>query len=139
MICKTCNKDNVIKAGISHGKQRYKCKDCAVHFIAHHKHLSESDRLRVVRFCSYGLPMNTVAKMFLITVTSVARWVKLYKAYPNQELLPDDVLDRLTAKGWTCTSKYSKRQYVLIFRLRRLKNIIQNYQSVKPQKIILSS
>ena len=140
MICKTCNKDNVIKAGISHGKQRYKCKDCAVHFIAHHKRLSERDRLRVVRFCSYGLPMNTVAKMFLVTVTSVARWVKWHKAHPNQELLPNDGLDRLIAKGWTSASgKYSKRQYVLMFRLRRLKNIIQNYQNVKSQKIILSN
>lgn len=133
MICKICGKSDVIKAGFSYGRQRYKCKVCAVHFVRHPKRLSEDSRLRVVRFCSYGVPMNTVAKMFSITVTTVARWMKWYKNNPNHKKLPYDEYDRSFAKSWVyLRDKDSKRKQILNFQMRQLIETTKNYQYVKP-------
>ena len=135
MLCKICNNDNVIKAGISHGKQRYKCKDCAVHFVKHYKRLSERDRLRAVRFCTYGMSVNTVAKMFFITTTSIARWVKWDKKHPNKKQLSLNDTDHSFARLWINSSnKYFKRHHVLRFQFTHVKEMLENYQNVKREK-----
>lgn len=137
MICKICGKSDVIKAGFSHGRQRYKCKNCSFHFVEYPKRLSENNRLRVVRFCSYGVSMNTVAKMFSITVTTVTRWAKWYKKYPNQKELLEDESDRSFARLLAySSSKDVRRRRVLNFQITQLIRSIQNYQNVKPEKII---
>lgn len=137
MFCKICNNNNVIKAGISHGKQRYKCKDCTVHFVKHYKRLSEHDRLRAIRFCSYGISMNTVAKMFFITTTSVARWVTWYKKHPNKKQLSFNEVDYNFAKLWIgSSSKYFKHHHVLGFQISHVKEMLKNYQNVKHEKAI---
>lgn len=125
MHCKICNYDNVIKAGISHGKQRYKCKDCAVHFRARTKRLSESERMRVVRLCSYGVSMNMVARLFYVSVTTVARWMKQYKYYLDKRLIPYSNADWLFAKRWRELKPSSKSYYVSLFMYERLQEKIQ--------------
>lgn len=137
MICKLCKEKNVIKVGFFQGRQRYKCKNCAVHFFKYSKRLSKNDRLRAVRFCSYGVSMNTVAKMFFVTATTVARWIKWYKNYPNEKKPPYHEYDRGFAKLLTCSSnKASKRCRILNFQITQLIKNIQNYKNVKPEKII---
>ena len=126
----------MIKAGFSHGRQRYKCKDCAVHFFKYAKRLSENDRLRVVRFYLYGIPMYTVAKMFFVTATTIARWVKWYKKNPNHKKLPYDEYDQSFARLWMYSQdRASKKNRILNFQTTRLIKILQNYQNVKPAKI----
>jgi hypothetical protein len=126
----------VIKAGISHGKQRHKCKDCAIHFVKHYKRLSERDRLRAVQFCSYGMSMNTVAKMFFITTTSVARWIKRYKRSLDKSKLTHESYDRIFAEIWKSSpSKHFKRQCVLKFQITLLKDKLKTIQMLKVKKI----
>lgn len=123
MFCKICNNNNVIKAGRSRSKQRYKCKDCSIHFVAHQKRLNENDRLRTARLCSYEVSMNAVAKMFNVSVTSVARWLKWHQAHPNNEKLLTDSHDRNFARVWKfAASRKTLRQCCLMnFKITRMK------------------
>ena len=135
MICERCKKSNVIKAGFVGADQRYKCKDCLIHFVKQYKRLNEDECLRVIRFCAYGMPMNAVAQMFCITTTTVARWVKWYKERPNDKELRHDDLDPVYVKLWMCSSKTLKRYLVLRFKLMQLESMVPNYENVKAKKV----
>ena len=137
MLCKICNKNNVIKAGISRRRQRYKCKDCSAHFVAHPKCSSEKDRLRAVRFCLFGISMNVVAKMFFITATTVARWIKRYKKSLDKSKLAHESHDRIFADIWKSSpSKHFKRQCILKFQLTLLKEKLKTIQMLNVKKTL---
>lgn len=124
MICKRCSKTNVIKAGFTRGEQRYKCKDCGLHFVKQYTRLNENDRLRAFRFCAYGVPMNTVAKMFCVTATTITRWVKWYEKHPNNTELASDTLDGISVKLWLCYGKSARLDWIFRFQLKRLNIVI---------------
>jgi transposase-like protein len=135
MICKKCNNTDIIKAGFLHGNQRYKCKNCSVHFVGHRKGLSEKERLRAVRFCTFGISMNLVAQMFCITTTTIARWVKRHKQTLNQIKLSHEDYDRTFAKVLIApNSKYFRRQLVCKFQLMDVQEQLKNYSNVKCKK-----
>lgn len=121
MICERCNKTNVIKSGFTRGMQRYKCKDCNLHFIKQSKRLNEDERLRIVRLCSYGIPMHTVAKMFFITTTTVARWVKCYQKYPNVKKIPNDEVDQSFGRLWQSYTRSRRLSLIIDFQISRIR------------------
>jgi transposase-like protein len=99
--CPKCKSDKaVIKAGLSRGKQRYKCKACDKHFTHFNYYVSSgkgkhnysfSDKLRVCKHLeenkNKGLSARRLAKLISDTRssnlnhTTILFWMKKYEVY----------------------------------------------------------
>jgi transposase len=66
--CKNCHSMQIMKSGFVRGKQRYKCKECSVHFVE--GDVGTSDQvaaLKVLRVVLYSLgkgSYNMLGKIF---------------------------------------------------------------------------
>lgn len=122
MICAKCNKNNLIKSGLINGIQRYKCKNCSAYFMETTKRVKEKDCLRAVRFCTRGIPANTVAKMFFVTSTTVKRWIEHYQKQKFQASF-DHNADEFLAHRWRSFSKSERLNQILRFQIDRLQKL----------------
>ncbi len=68
--------------------------------------------MRAVRLCLYGVSMNTVAQLFYVSVTTIARFVKYYTHCVDQKMIPNRQADWIFAKQWIAR-KPNRRQFLV--------------------------
>lgn len=92
--CKNCKGKQIIKNGFVRGKQRYKCKDCGINFVAGDTRTNQKIRAKkamCVLFYSLGKSSyNMLAKIFDTWPSLVYRWiVEAGLKVPDQEISDD--------------------------------------------------
>lgn len=78
LSCKKCSSKNYRKSGHVRNVQRYVCKDCGCQFT-HTPPRGVDPALRklgVLLYAHFGVSMSGVARIFKVSVQSVAKWIK---------------------------------------------------------------
>ena len=77
MLCKRCDSDRIVKAGIVREIQRYKCKSCLYYFTDTPKRgLPLSKKLLGLHLYASGLSLRRIGKLLSVTQVAVQKWVQ---------------------------------------------------------------
>jgi transposase-like protein len=78
--CKNCHSVRIIKSGFVRGKQRYKCKECGVHFVEGDARTSDKiAALKALCVVFYSLgkgSYNRLGKIFGRDRSLIYRWIR---------------------------------------------------------------
>jgi transposase-like protein len=78
--CKNCHSVQIIKSGFVRGKQRYKCKECGVHFVEGDARTSDKiAALKALCVVFYALgkgSYNRLGKIFGRNRSLIYRWIR---------------------------------------------------------------
>ena len=102
--CKNCQSPNVIKRGITRGKQRFKCKECNYHFVVGDARTNEkiaAKKAMCVILYSLGKgSFRMLAKIFNTSPSLTYRWiVEAGCKLPDQEI-PGDITQMEFDEMW---------------------------------------
>ena len=99
ILCKHCGSDKHVKNGIVHGKQRYKCKDCARTYREgdlREKYTAEQ-RIRVIKWYLEGAGIMSIERMEGVANPLIIKWIRKFSKILRQRLdetvIPEDVKD----------------------------------------------
>ena len=111
MKCGKCGRENCVKTGFNHGKQRYKCKKCGRQFTQ-----TEDKNATKRAFALYlyvvGLSMNAIARMFEVEPSTVLYWVRNFALKVYEKPTPEgDVVVELDEMWHFLESKKLKFGY----------------------------
>lgn len=77
--CPKCKDKSIIKNGLVHGEQRWKCKSCQYQYTRIIKRGRPIWQKSLVVFLySYGVSMHTIAKIFDVRPSTVLKWTRAY-------------------------------------------------------------
>jgi transposase-like protein len=78
--CKNCRSARIVKSGLVRGKQRYKCKECGVHFVEGDARTSDKiTALKALCVVLYSLgkgSYNMLGKIFGRNRSLIYRWIR---------------------------------------------------------------
>ena len=99
ILCKHYGSDKHVKNGIVHGKQRYKCKDCARTYREgdlREKYTAEQ-RIRVIKWYLEGAGIMSIERMEGVANPLIIKWIRKFSKILRQRLdetvIPEDVKD----------------------------------------------
>ena len=99
ILCKHCGSDKHVKNVIVHGKQRYKCKDCARtcrEGDLREKYTAEQ-RIRVIKWYLEGAGIMSIERMEGVANPLIIKWIRKFSKILRQRLdetvIPEDVKD----------------------------------------------
>ena len=99
ILCKHCGSDKHVNNGIVHGKQRYKCKDCARTYREgdlREKYTAEQ-RIRVIKWYLEGAGIMSIERMEGVANPLIIKWIRKFSKILRQRLdetvIPEDVKD----------------------------------------------
>ena len=96
--CKKCASEEVVKAGMVKGNQRYKCKQCGCQFQPNRiKGRPEGIKRLAILLYLLGLSMRTIAKVVRTDLHAVYRWIRDFaeNQYEKPEPLSSEVVIEL--------------------------------------------
>jgi transposase-like protein len=78
MVCRHCDSANLIKSGIVHGTQRYKCKDCEKTTRLDDGRLkySPSKKLKVLKMYQEKMSIRSIERLEGVPNPLIIRWIK---------------------------------------------------------------
>jgi transposase-like protein len=95
LLCKHCGECKIVKAGLSKGKQRYKCKIC-------NKVFSDGDRrekygidqkLRALKLYTDGVGLRTIERAEGISTPLLIYWIRKCGRMVKQHLVNSEIPD----------------------------------------------
>ncbi len=77
-ICKSCNCSKVVKNGLVHGVQRYKCKECGLNFVEEDKRQKYVllDRLKVIKLYLENCGIRTIERLTGVRNSQISKWIE---------------------------------------------------------------
>jgi transposase-like protein len=154
--CKFCGSDNLVKNGMTAGKQGYLCKDCGHKFagndsfIGTHKHIETIGQ--AVELFYRGIPTNTIDEQLLslfqdkVNSSTIWRWVIKYSEMADQYLsnfpaklsdtwLVDETQIKIMGRpAWYWDVIDEKTRFLVgthLSRTRTVKDVVQLFQKCK--------
>lgn len=110
IFCKNCKSPDVKKNGFVFGRQRYKCKVCGCQFTKITPHGKDATlKMTALALYEIGLSKNKCAQVLGVTVTSVIRWLKDFKAKLH---FTDNTKSKITEIEESKLRTYIKNLYV---------------------------
>ncbi len=78
MQCSKCASTTVIRNGIVHGRQRYRCKTCNYNFTVEHKStaFSASIKQQALQLYLEGNGFRAISRLLKVSHVSVYRWIR---------------------------------------------------------------
>ena len=74
--CNRCKSEQVVKEGISRGKQRYKCKRCKSRFVPHTPKITDKLQQEILELYTEGTGIRSIARFLSISHTTVIRHIR---------------------------------------------------------------
>ena len=79
ICCKSCGNEKIVKNGFTRKIQRYRCKECGLHFILGDRRIQESvvakKALAVILYALGKASYGTLAKLFGCSGSLICRWI----------------------------------------------------------------
>ena len=78
LVCKHCGSGSYVRNGVTHGHQRYRCKDCGRNFTATPPR-GRPPAMKALAVLLYGLgsvSQGMIAKLLGVSHVAVYRWVR---------------------------------------------------------------
>jgi len=78
--CPRCTSQKFIKSGVTQGRQRYKCKECAYHYSVVQKSDTSTDSQRKLALTLYleGLGFRAIGRLLGFSHVAVYHWIKAF-------------------------------------------------------------
>ncbi len=77
--CPKCNSGQIVKSGIIHDCQRYKCKNCNYHFTVGQRGLPARYKRMAIHLWLEGLSIRNVGRILNISAVATGKWVNPVK------------------------------------------------------------
>jgi len=87
MKCPKCGKEQCVKAGFNHNRQRYKCKNCGRQ-ITQIEDKNATKRAFALYLYVIGLSMNTIGRMLKVEPSTILYWVRNFALKTYQKPTP---------------------------------------------------
>ena len=78
--CKYCLSDKLVKNGIVHGKQRFKCKDCGKNSRAGdlREKYSTEVKIKVVKMYLEGMGIRAIERLEGVSNPLIIQWIRKF-------------------------------------------------------------
>ena len=104
ICCKQCKSYEVIKSGRIIGQQRYKCKDCRLHFVLGDKRVKPFSAIKrafaVILYSIGKASYGFIAKLFGVTRSAVLKWLRQEGALLNVPSIPSTIKEMEFDEMW---------------------------------------
>ena len=122
--CKYCLSDKLVKNGIVHGKQRFKCKDCGKNSRAGdlREKYSTEVKIKVVKMYLEGMGIRAIERLEGVSNPLIIQWIRKFSKILRHELdkveIPQDAKNiqilELDEMFSYCQKKLTKSTYGLL-------------------------
>jgi transposase len=111
--CKSCQSKTNIKSGIVRGIQRYKCKDCGLHFVeGDRRNKPETAVKKALCVLLYGMGKGSfcmIAKILGHAPSIIYRWIKEAMDETPEPAIPGDITEIEFDEMWHFIKKKVKK------------------------------
>ena len=103
-ICKHCGFEESVKHGRVRGKQRYRCKQCGLHFVIGDERVKENlaakKAMAVVLYSIAKTSFSMLGKVFGVSRTLTYRWIKEAAETLPEAGVPGDIKEMEFDEMW---------------------------------------
>src|SRR6478735_9723936 len=86
MKCSRCGGEEIIKNGLMHSHQRYKCKGCGFSFTKGYRGKPEELRQQALKLYLEGMGFRAIGRVLGVSNVTVLNWVRAYGQLAEQVL-----------------------------------------------------